>query len=158
MLHFHFCILHNNFLKGELANFFYWLMWCPQVWHYLEWKRKFDWSLLSRDIDVQRVFNISGTKLLVVPLFSVQIMSYLVASDIIYTMWLYSDVIDSFDSKILKYESLVIECLTENPIHTYIISWTDMWWITEKNVQLPEKVSDLWIHFSCDCLDSIKMR
>ena len=42
--------------------------------------------------------NISEIKLSVISLFSVQIMSYLEASDIIY-----SDVIDSFISEILKY-------------------------------------------------------
>ena len=49
-------------------------------------------------------------KLSITSLFSVQIMSYLGASDIIY-----SDVIDSFISEILKYESSVIESLTEKP-------------------------------------------
>ena len=49
-------------------------------------------------------FSISEIKLLLTLLFPVQIMSYLVASDIIY-----SDVIDSFISEILKYESSVIQ-------------------------------------------------
>ena len=44
--------------------------------------------------------NISEIKLPITSLFSVQIMSYLRASDIIYR-----DVIDSFISEILKYES-----------------------------------------------------
>ena len=44
-------------------------------------------------------FNISQIKLSITSLFSVQIMSYLEASDIIY-----SDVIDSFISEILKYK------------------------------------------------------
>ena len=55
-------------------------------------------------------FNISEIKLSITSLFSVQIMSYLAASDIIY-----SDVIDSFIPEILKYESLVIVSLTEKP-------------------------------------------
>ena len=45
-------------------------------------------------------FSISEIKLLITSLFSVQIKSYLGASDIIY-----SDVIDSFISEILKYKS-----------------------------------------------------
>ena len=45
-------------------------------------------------------FNISEMKLLITSLFSVQVISYLGASDIIY-----SDVIDSFISEILKYKS-----------------------------------------------------
>ena len=49
-------------------------------------------------------FNISEIKLLITRLFPVQIMSYLGASDSVY-----SDVIDSFISEILKYESSVIE-------------------------------------------------
>ena len=52
-------------------------------------------------------FKISEIKLSITSLFSVQIMSYLGASDIIY-----SDVIDNFISKILKYESSVSESLT----------------------------------------------
>ena len=55
-------------------------------------------------------FNISEIKLSITLLFSVQIMSYLRASEIIY-----SDVIDRFNSEILKYESSVIQSLTENP-------------------------------------------
>ena len=47
--------------------------------------------------------NISEMKLSITSLFSVQIMSYLVASDIIY-----SDVIDSFISEILKYKSWIL--------------------------------------------------
>ena len=52
--------------------------------------------------------NISEIKLSFTTLFSVQIMLYLGASDIIY-----SDVIDSFTSEILKYESSVTQSLTE---------------------------------------------
>ena len=48
-------------------------------------------------------FNISEIKLSITSLFSVQIMSYLGASDIIY-----SDVIDSFISEILKYKSWIL--------------------------------------------------
>ena len=55
-------------------------------------------------------FNISEIKLSITSLFSVLIMSHLGESDIIY-----SDVIDSFISEILKYESLDIQSLTENP-------------------------------------------
>ena len=55
-------------------------------------------------------FNISEIELSITSLFSVQIMSCLGASDIVY-----SDVIDSFISEILKYESSVIESLTEKP-------------------------------------------
>ena len=55
-------------------------------------------------------FNISEMKLSITSLFSVQIMSYLKASDIIY-----SDVIISFISEILKYELSVIQSLTEKP-------------------------------------------
>ena len=54
--------------------------------------------------------NISEIKLSNTLLFSVQMMSYLGASDIIY-----SDVIESFNSEILKYESSVIQSLTEKP-------------------------------------------
>ena len=54
-------------------------------------------------------FNISGMKLSITSLFSVQIMSFLGASDIIF-----SDVIDSFISEILKYKSSVIQYLSEN--------------------------------------------
>ena len=49
-------------------------------------------------------------KLSITSLFSVQILSYLGVSDIIY-----SDVIDSFISDILEYESSVIVFLTKNP-------------------------------------------
>ena len=45
-------------------------------------------------------FNISEIKISITSLFSVQIMSYLWASDM-----LYSDVTDSFISEILKYKS-----------------------------------------------------
>ena len=51
-------------------------------------------------------FNISDMKLSITSHFSVQIMSYLRASDIIY-----SDAIDCFISEILKYESSVIDLL-----------------------------------------------
>ena len=53
-------------------------------------------------------FSISEIKLSITSLFSVQIMSYLGASDIIF-----SDVIDSFISEILNYESSIIQSLTE---------------------------------------------
>ena len=49
-------------------------------------------------------------KLSITSLFSVQIMSYLGASDIIY-----SNLIDSFISEMLKYESSVIVSSTEKP-------------------------------------------
>ena len=55
-------------------------------------------------------FNIYEMKLSITSLFSVQIMSYLGASDIIY-----NDVIDSFISEILKYELSVIVSPTEKP-------------------------------------------
>ena len=55
-------------------------------------------------------FNISEIKLSITPLFSVQIMSYLGVSDI-----LYSDVIYSLISEILKSESSVIVSSTEKP-------------------------------------------
>ena len=55
-------------------------------------------------------FNISEIKLTITSLFSVQIMSHIGVSDIIY-----SDVIDSFSSEILKYESSVIVSSTEKP-------------------------------------------
>ena len=55
-------------------------------------------------------FNINEIKLSITSVFSVQIMSYLGASDI-----MYSDVIDSFISEILKYESLAIQSLTKKP-------------------------------------------
>ena len=55
-------------------------------------------------------FNISEIKLSITSLFSVQIMSYSRASDI-----MYSDVIDSFISEILKYKASVIQSLTEKP-------------------------------------------
>ena len=58
-------------------------------------------DLLRQDARIQDLyFNISEIKLSITSLFSVQIMSYLGASDIIY-----SDVIDSFISEILKYKS-----------------------------------------------------
>ena len=55
-------------------------------------------------------FNISKIKLLITSLFSVQIMSHFGVSDIIY-----SDVVDSFISEILKYVSLVMVSSTEKP-------------------------------------------
>ena len=68
-------------------------------------------DLKCQDARIQDLyFNISEMKLSITSLFLVQIMSYLGASDIIY-----SDVIDSFISEILKYESSVIESLTEKP-------------------------------------------
>ena len=55
-------------------------------------------DLLRQDAMIQDLyFNISEMKLSITLLFSVQIMPYLGASDIIY-----SDVIDNFISKILK--------------------------------------------------------
>ena len=73
--------------------------------------------LLREDATIQDLyFNISELKLSITSLFSVQIMSYLGASDIVY-----SDVIDNFISDILKYEMSVIHSLTENlgrTIHT----------------------------------------
>ena len=53
-------------------------------------------------------FNISGIS--ITSLFSVQIMSHVGVSDIIY-----SYVIDSFISEMLKYESSVIQSSTEKP-------------------------------------------
>ena len=55
-------------------------------------------------------FNISEIKLSITSLFSVKIMSYLGALDIIYR-----DVIGSFISEILKYDLSVIESLTKSP-------------------------------------------
>ena len=55
-------------------------------------------------------FNISEMKLSITSLFSVQIMPYLGASDMIYR-----DVIDYFISEILKYESSDIQSLTKKP-------------------------------------------
>ena len=61
-------------------------------------------DLLHQDARIQDLyFNISEMKLSITSLFSVQIMSYLGASDIIY-----SDVIDSFISEILKYKSWIL--------------------------------------------------
>ena len=68
-------------------------------------------DLLRQDAIIQDLyFNISEMKLSITSLFSVQIMSYLGASDIIY-----SDVIESSISGILKYESSVIVSSTEKP-------------------------------------------
>ena len=55
-------------------------------------------------------FNISQIKLSITSLLSVQIVSHLGVSDTIY-----SDVINSFISEILKYESSVIVSSTEKP-------------------------------------------
>ena len=57
-------------------------------------------------------FNISKIKLSITSLFSVQIMSYLGLSDIVY-----SDVIDSSISEILKYKSWILAFWCK-------ISWT----------------------------------
>ena len=56
-------------------------------------------------------FNISEIKLSITSLFSVQIMSYLGASDVIY-----NDVIASLISEILKYEVSVIVSSTEKSL------------------------------------------
>ena len=59
---------------------------------------------MCQDARIQDLyFNISEMKLTITLLFSVQLMSYLKASDIIY-----SDVIDSFISEILKYEFWIL--------------------------------------------------
>ena len=55
-------------------------------------------------------FNISEIKLSITSVFSIQIISHLGVSDIIY-----SDEIDSFISEILKYETSVIVSSTEKP-------------------------------------------
>ena len=61
-------------------------------------------DLLRQDARIQELyFNISEMKLSITSLFSVQIMTYLEASGIIY-----SDVIDSFISDILKYKSWTV--------------------------------------------------
>ena len=61
-------------------------------------------DLLCQDARIQELyFNISEMKLSITSQFSVQIMSYLGASHMIY-----SDEIDSFISEILKYDSMVI--------------------------------------------------
>ena len=66
-------------------------------------------DLLRQDVRIQDLyFNISERKLSITSLFSIQVMSYFGASDIIYC-----DLIDSFISEIFKYESSVIESLTE---------------------------------------------
>ena len=58
-------------------------------------------DLLRQDARIQDLyFNISEMKLSITSLFSIQIMSYLGASDIIYI-----DVIDSFSSEKSKYKS-----------------------------------------------------
>ena len=61
-------------------------------------------DLLRQDAKIQDLdFNISKMKLSITSLFSVQIMSYLGASDTTY-----SDVIDRFISEILKYKSWIL--------------------------------------------------
>ena len=68
-------------------------------------------DLLCQDARIQDFYiNISEMKLSITSLFSVQIMSYLGTSDMIYR-----DVIDSIISEILKYESTVIQSWTEKP-------------------------------------------
>ena len=68
-------------------------------------------DLLRQDARLQDLyFNISEMKLSITSLFSVQIMSYLGASDRIF-----SNMIDSLILEILKYESSVIQSLTEKP-------------------------------------------
>ena len=58
-------------------------------------------DLLRQDTRIQDLyFNISEMKLSITSLFSVQIVSYLGTSDMIY-----SDLIDSFIPEILKYKS-----------------------------------------------------
>ena len=66
-------------------------------------------DLLHQDAKIQDLyFIISEKKLSITSLFSVKMMSYLGASDMIY-----SDAIDSFISETLKYESSVIVSSTE---------------------------------------------
>ena len=61
-------------------------------------------DLLRKDARIQDLyFHISEIKLLITSLFSVQIMSYLGAWDMIY-----SDVINSFITEILKYKSWIL--------------------------------------------------
>ena len=68
-------------------------------------------DLLCQDARIQDLyFNISEMKLSITSLFSVQIMSYLGASDIIF-----SDVIDSVISDILKYKSWILASWRKNP-------------------------------------------
>ena len=75
-------------------------------------------KLKFKDCPTRFSFNVnnSGMKLSITSLFSVQIMSYLGASDIVY-----SDMIDSFISEVLKYESSVIQSLTEKPYRPYYL-------------------------------------
>ena len=92
-------------IKGTVFSNFYSCFWCLLVLHYLDWKRRCDWSLHSRDIDIQRVgkvipfvlssiarlqrthfpnssnVNISGMKRSITLLFSVQLISNLGAFD-----------------------------------------------------------------------------
>ena len=64
---------------------------------------------LHQDARIQNLYiSISELNLSITSLFSVQIMSYLGPLDIIYSV-----VIDSFISEILKYESSVIQSLAE---------------------------------------------
>ena len=65
-------------------------------------------------------FNISEMKLSITSLFSVQILSYLGVADIIY-----SNMIDSFISEILKYESSVIQSMTEKPLAVLFTPFKD---------------------------------
>jgi len=67
-------------------------------------------SVRTQLLTYDSYFNFSEMKLLITSVFSVQIMSYIGASDIIY-----SDVIDSFISE-MKYQSLIIQSLTEKPL------------------------------------------
>ena len=68
-------------------------------------------DLLCQDARIQDLyFNISEMKLSITSLFSVLIIPYFGGLDIIY-----SDVNDSFISEILKYESSVIQSITEKP-------------------------------------------
>ena len=76
-------------------------------------------DLLRQDARIQDLyFNISEMKLSITSLFSVQIMSYLGASDIIY-----SDAIDSFISEILILDPCVLaQKILDRETHTYIIN------------------------------------
>ena len=68
-------------------------------------------DLLYQDARIQNFFtNISKMKLSIISLFSVQIMSYLGASEL-----LYSDVIDNFILEILKYKSGSLRPGTKDP-------------------------------------------
>ena len=68
-------------------------------------------DLLRQDARILDLyFNISEMKLSITSLFSVQIMSYLGPSDIIY-----SDMIDSFISEIVKYKSWIPASWRKDP-------------------------------------------